>query len=502
MSLSGFATWNLAGQALPLAVALFSYPLLLHFAGLERVGAMSLAWALVGYLGLLDLGLGRVVTRRIAVGRARAALEHETPLVRAMFLAIGSIAIVFTAALWITSDRWLARIGLTAAILDEAHRAVPWLMLAILPTALGAFLSGVLEGLESFGRTNVVRIASSLWGYLAPVAVALVEPSLVPMIAAVAIGRWLALIALAQAVVQALPRSSATAAAAVGAVGPSLREGAWIAVSNVVGPLMTVFDRFVLAYIAGAAILPYYTVSYDFISKTLVIPGALLASIYPTLARAAESAESRAAADRAATRTWGWIAATLGPLCIGVGAAAHALLATWLGPAFGLQAQETLRWLALGMFLNGLAYLPFGVLQAAQRARTTAMVHVVELPFYLALLWIGTAAYGPAGAAMAWTVRAGVDLVVMASCSDLMRRTSRKALVWIGAMLALCVATVAFGLLFAPDRAVDLIVLCVVGSLGLVIADRTLHATSGGGAFENLQRIARALAPSRGKPLR
>ena len=54
------AAWNLAGLVLPLAAALVAVPGLVRALGPERFGVLTLAWALVGYFTLFDLGIGAV----------------------------------------------------------------------------------------------------------------------------------------------------------------------------------------------------------------------------------------------------------------------------------------------------------------------------------------------------------------------------------------------------------------------------------------------------------
>jgi len=60
------AVVNLAGQIAPMAAALVSIPLLIHGLGQARYSLLLLAWALVGYFGFVDLGLGRALTHAVA----------------------------------------------------------------------------------------------------------------------------------------------------------------------------------------------------------------------------------------------------------------------------------------------------------------------------------------------------------------------------------------------------------------------------------------------------
>src|SRR2546427_4459732 len=70
--------WNLLGTVAPLFVAVFAVPRLIHAMGTDRFGVLTLAWALIGYASLFDLGLGRALTQLVA-RKLGAGEEGEIP---------------------------------------------------------------------------------------------------------------------------------------------------------------------------------------------------------------------------------------------------------------------------------------------------------------------------------------------------------------------------------------------------------------------------------------
>ena len=54
--------WNLLGQVLPMVVGVVAIPPLVHSLGVDRFGVLSLAWIIIGYFSLFDLGMGRALT--------------------------------------------------------------------------------------------------------------------------------------------------------------------------------------------------------------------------------------------------------------------------------------------------------------------------------------------------------------------------------------------------------------------------------------------------------
>ena len=61
--------WNLLGQVAPMSVALFAIPMLIRRVGTDRFGILTIAWMVVGYFSLFDLGLGRAMTNLVGMPR-------------------------------------------------------------------------------------------------------------------------------------------------------------------------------------------------------------------------------------------------------------------------------------------------------------------------------------------------------------------------------------------------------------------------------------------------
>jgi O-antigen/teichoic acid export membrane protein len=54
---------NLLGQGLPLVVGVVTIPFIVRGLEPQRFGILALAWAITGYLSILDLGLSRATTK-------------------------------------------------------------------------------------------------------------------------------------------------------------------------------------------------------------------------------------------------------------------------------------------------------------------------------------------------------------------------------------------------------------------------------------------------------
>ena len=408
--------WNAVGTLLPVLAAVVAVPLLIDGLGADRFGLLTLVWALVGYASLFDLGLGRALTVVVAerLGRAGAAADEE-------------LGPLLWTALW-----WLAGLGLLAALLLAA--AAPALVQALqVPAALVAesvlafrvlavglplvfvtsALTGMLTALQRFDLLTQVRLPLSLATTLGPLLTLLVSPSLV----------WIALLMLAVRALATAAFAWRLAALRPGLLRPSrprrtpsrqlLGQGGWMTVSNVVGPLMTYLDRFIVGAILGTAAVALYVTPYEVLGRVNVLPGILLGVLFPALATsfASDPARARSLYADAATvlRHVLWV------VCLVFVLFAEELLAAWINPAFAREAAPVARWLAIGVWVNVLAHTPFIFLQSVGRSDLIAKVHLAEVLPYLALVAWWTQSHGIAGTAAAWTLRVLVDTVLMQS---------------------------------------------------------------------------------------
>lgn len=397
---------NLGGNAIPLIAAFVAVPIIAARAGTDRLGLLALIWTLIGYLSLLDLGLGRVLTRRFAVAEGEDRLRREVALLRALLAralaVVGALGVVAAAVFAGVYD------GPSDGAVPAAEvRAAAWAVAAALPAVVATGLvRGALEGRQLFLQSNALKSVLGAFTFLAPAAIAFAAPSLGAMASGIATVRLVGFAAHAAAAAALLPK--AAGAPGAGQFTLLLREGGWITVTNIVGPLMVTFDRFAVGALVSLAAVAHYTLPQEAALRLLLVPLALAATIYPALAR------SEASAQRDLGRRGVDAALSLGlPVSIAFVVLAEPALALWMDTDFARASAPVASVLAVGLLANSVAQIPFAWIQARGRPDVTAALHVAELPVYAAALWWLTSRHGIAGAAWAWSLRAAADCVLL-----------------------------------------------------------------------------------------
>jgi O-antigen/teichoic acid export membrane protein len=416
-NLSRNALLNLAGYGLPLVASLGCVPVLLDTLGQARFGFLSLAWALIGYFSLLDLGLGRTLTRFVATRLEPQRLGELPALVAAGQRLLGRLG-------WIAMALGLGLAPLADILMDlppELHSEIHW-ALFILAVSLPATLAvagnqGVLEGLSHFSILAWLRIGFGLYNFLGATAVALITTDLRALVGSLALGRlaawWLYHHQVRLALAKICPQDSDRPPPPGGWNRVLIGYGGWLTVSNVIAPLLYYLDRFVLTHLQGLAALTVYSIPQDLLARLALITQSIMGVVFPALVQAATSPAARTELPRLWFKTSLTLLGIMGGFYGSMALLAKPGLTLWLGAEFAVQAAPVIQVLALGYLFSTLAQPPFQLIQAIGKPRTTALVHLAELPLFVVYLWFLTRQFGVLGAAWAWTLRTGLSSLIL-----------------------------------------------------------------------------------------
>ncbi len=405
--------YNVLGQGVPLAVALATVPLLLGGLGEARFGILGLAWMFVTFAG--EVGFGRAVTRYVSAARASAG-EAVRGIVRAgaraqLVLGVALGACLAMATLWLAGPA----LGIPSELQGECRAAFLWMAVGAPAVLLAGAHRGGLEGVQRFDLVNLIRGAAGTANFLLPL-VALALGWGVGGVVGLLMASRVAL-ALFGAFDAAVPRVDATAAKSPSAapdtaVAPALPEllrfGGWVSLNALLSPILGYMDRVILAGVLGVAAVGRYVPPWEAIVRLGLVPASVMTALVPVFS-ALEEARSTESVRRLALRSAGSILVLTGVPALAAALWAGPLLSLWLGEAFHPDGAAALRILSIGVVANALGFVALELLQAVRRPELPAMLQIAEVPLQLGLAWLLVSRFGVQGAAMAWSIRCGVD---------------------------------------------------------------------------------------------
>jgi hypothetical protein len=95
----------------------------------------------------------------------------------------------------------------------------------------------------------------------------------------------------------------------------------------------------------------------------------------------------------------------------------------WIGPKLANTSAPVGEAILVGAWVNGIAYIPYALLNGNRRPNVIALLHLVELAPFIALLALFLHVWGVYGAAWAWTLRTAADAVLLFAFSGLRLRS-------------------------------------------------------------------------------
>ena len=403
--------WNLLGFGLPPLIGVAAIPSILNGLGIDRFGILTIAWAVLGYFSVFDLGIGRALTKLVA---EKLGLGETMKIPTLIWTALVVVAVLgLTGVLVLTLlTPWLVQNILKIPPVSQAEAMNTFYLLAFsIPFVMStAALRGILEAHQRFGLVNIVRIPVGVLTFLGPLIVLPFSNSLVPVVAVIAASHATAWAIYGWLCVRVVPFLRHKFQVRWSMLKELLVFGGWLAVTNLVGPVMVYMDRFFISAIISIGAVAYYATPFEVITRLLIIPSALIGVAYPAFSTAMASEPSRA--ERMLWQSVNYIFLALFPLTLIIVSFAHDALRLWLGASFADKSTFVLQWLAAGVLLNSLAYPPFAFVQGAGFPHLSARIHLIELPLYLLTLWWLIGRFGIDGAAVAWTSRVALDAVL------------------------------------------------------------------------------------------
>ncbi len=403
---------NLIGQVIPLFVGLATMPMIIRGLGEERFSLLTIAWAALGYFTLFDMGLGRATTRALADVISRAQSTRISDLFwssnLSLFIVSGTGALVLALAAPFVVGRLK---DVSEALKPEITWSLVALALSLPIVTLTANLRGVMEAQKKFLGINILQILVGSLSYLAPLLALGRKDALFHVISALIAIRVLSFVAHLGLTVKSLKGHIRRPRIDRRIIKDLWSFGGWLTVSNIIGPILYYFDRFVLGLLLPVKLVGYYTTPIEVVTRLWIIPSSVTRVLFPEFSAAVTTDSVRA--KRMYRRSVFYLAIAMSVPCAILGGFADFILLKWLGSEFALQASQCLRIICFGVWINSIAWIPYTFLQSAGRTRTIAYIHLSELLPYGLTFWLLTRAIGLEGAAWAWTLRGAFDAALM-----------------------------------------------------------------------------------------
>ena len=402
---------NLLGQIMPMLVGVMTIPYIVRGLGTDGYGILSIAFMVLGYFSIFDLGLSRATVKFVAEHLTPDKINEVPEIVWTSLTLLVGLGIIFgaTAAscVPITVTRFLK---MPPPFVGEARTSLFMLCLSM-PIMLGNdALRGVLEATQRFDLVNYVKVPGSVCFYLfAALAIpfGMKVPGVVLVLVLVRLTTACIYLAMCCRVV---PELLSRFRLSWAAIRPMASFGGWVMVSNITGPIFGNLERFLIASILSVGALTYYSVPFDLVSKMAIFPGSIAPTLFPYFSY---HGSGGGRASDVTSRSIKYLLLVLTPITAVFVFFAKQILQVWVGYQFATQSAVVMQFTAFMFFINAFAYIPYTSVQALGRPRLKAILDILSLPLYAAVSWWLMRRMGINGAALARLLVTVLDCCVL-----------------------------------------------------------------------------------------
>jgi O-antigen/teichoic acid export membrane protein len=186
--------------------------------------------------------------------------------------------------------------------------------------------------------------------------------------------------------------------------------------SNLVSPLMVNADRFFISYVLGASMVAYYTIPFDLVIRILIIPASLTSVLFPRFSKLINNDIYEA--NKIYQKSTSIVLKIMFIITLVVISLSYLGLKLWINEDVATKSYLLLIILMLGVFFNGLAQVPFSLIQAAGKVKDTSILHIIEFGLYIILLVTLIKFFGLIGVAFAFLLRTFIDFFILGKIAN------------------------------------------------------------------------------------
>jgi O-antigen/teichoic acid export membrane protein len=394
------SVYNLLGQIMPMFVGVVTIPYIVKGLGTNGYGILSIAYMVLGYFSIFDLGLSRATVKFVAENLAPDKIHKVAEIVwtsLGLLVALGCVCGGIAAAFVPIAVTHFLK--MPPSFVGEARLALFILCLSM-PVLLGSdALRGVLEATQRFDLVNYVKVPGSICFYLfAALAIpfGVHVPGIVLILVLVRFSTAIAYLSLCY---RAIPELRGHFGFSRAAMKPLTTFGGWIMISNITGPIGGNLERFLIASVLSVGALTYYSVPFDLVGKIAIFPASLAPALFPYFSF--HGGRGGNEVSDVTSRSIRYLLLLMAPVTSFFIFFAKDILSIWLGSQFAVQSAGVMQLVAILYFFNCMAYIPYTSVQALGRPELKAILDLVALPLYAAGCWWLMRHMGINGAALA-----------------------------------------------------------------------------------------------------
>lgn len=387
---------------IPSFILLIVVPILTARIDVRAFAAFSVIISMIGFLAVLDGGVGRAATFFVS----RAVSTRNNSHLRISVQACLLMGIAFS--LFVIPLAWAALNYLDGPSILAARNALQTLLLFTPAIICGSVMKGTLEGQQRFALSSALQLFQGIVIGAAPIFMLSNADDLVLFTLLVGLVRLILLgLQIYLSRINIFKREDGL----LDSIAHIFNYSKWLFISNLVGLVIVFADRILVASKFDFQVVASYMLPMEIIARSMIFVSAFASVIFPRLINHA----TEKYAEIFEIITIIKIITVSCTLCIGfiLLPFIDQLLGWWMGAKLGNQAGWIILVGLIGVALASSSAISMMGINSLGHTRQIAFLHIIELPVLVILLYIA----GEVGSLwlvqLAWICRLMIDALGM-----------------------------------------------------------------------------------------
>lgn len=410
--------WAGLSQVIPIIGAIIFIPILIEKLGDSKYGLLSIIWVVISLASILDLGLGRAVIKFVS----EKISSEEKDEIGGIFGLSWILSGVISSALCVIIILFRSIVinsffKIAPPLIADAEQSLIYTALAIPIVFSNSIFASILKAYQEFKIISIITGINTTLNYFIPIIVLLFTESFEIIVLTILLFKivifFIYLILLVKKVPWIFKFKTSTLRKQL---VPVLRFGGWVSISDMITPILSYSDRFLVASFISMSAVTYYVTPLDIITKIGGFTVPIVSVLFPAISNAAYNNKEKVPT----LLNTGFVVLTVFsfPLFLFFGLFSDEILTAWVSEDFSKESNIVLSLGSVAFLFKSFTYMPYSYLNGVNKPDIVTKVHLVELTFYLLILIVGLRYWGIIGAALAFLFRCFLDFILLSIYAD------------------------------------------------------------------------------------
>jgi O-antigen/teichoic acid export membrane protein len=411
-SIAKNSIYNILGQIAPIALGIIVTPFVVNQLGPIQFGIYSFAWIILSYFAIIDFGLGIATTRFISQKIHKE--DHSSTIIKTLWsviftqLFLGVVGLVILKMSAVSIIEGLFNIdeefrNKAIKCISNVSYCLPFLLLT--NTVVGYF-----SAIKRFDIINIGKITFNSLVIITPaigIIINLDIPYIILLISVIKFLESITFFIILSKYINILKNVSFSRNIMLNL----FKYGKWIGITSIFLPIAQYAERLIIANQLSASDLTYYSVPYELISKTVIIPQALSATLFPVFTGLFMDDRNKVYEVLKKSLNILFPIMFLGLILLYMNS--FIILRVWIGSDFAEKTDSLFKILTLTFFFHAFSFIPLSVINSYGRPDFKTKSDFILVPIMLILCFYGVNRFGLEGIAVSKLIITIADCAVL-----------------------------------------------------------------------------------------